>query len=172
MKKSLIAGVFVASSAFVGAANAFDGTINFTGTITGASCNVTADGGTATPVDLGTVSSKALSTIGETASRAPLQIVLCACPAALTSAVVKFDGKSDAADNTLLALTTGGATGVAVGLYEEDGNTKIPLGSDSISKPLVADAETEFNFVAKYVATGPVVEGAANAVAQFTVVYN
>lgn len=171
MKKRLMAVAFVAGSAFVGVANAIDGTINFTGVISADACTVNVSGGTA-PIDMGTISSAALATVGDSASRGQLQIVLSACSAAATSAAVKFDGQSDSADNTLLALTTGGASGVAIGLYEEDGTTKIPLGSASVSKPLSSTANTELNFVAKYVSTGPVTVGAANAVTQFTVDYN
>lgn len=171
MKTSLLALAFLAGSSFMGVANAVDGTINFTGEITAETCTVNVGGGSA-PVDLGTISSRALATVGDTASRGPFQIVLSQCPAAVTKAGMKFDGQSDSADSTLLALTAGGAKGVAIGLYEADATTKIPLGSVSLSKPLSENSNTEFNFVAKYVSTGPVVAGAANAVAQFTVDYN
>ncbi|MBK5413471.1 fimbrial protein [Pseudomonas sp. TH31] len=171
MKKSLIAVAFLSSSAFVGVANAIDGTINFTGSISPDACTVNVGSGSA-PIDMGNISSSALASVGDSASRGDFKIVLSACSAGATTAAVKFDGQSDKDDPTLLGLASGGATGVAIGLYEEDGTTKLPLGSSSLSKPIATGADTEFNFVAKYVATGTVVDGAANALAQFTVDYN
>lgn len=171
MKKSLITIAFLAGSSFVGVANAFDGTIDFRGDIRTDACTVQVGNANA-PVLLGSISAGAFPNAGDTASRAPFQIVLSACTAAATSAVIKFDGSSDLIDKTLLALAPGGASGLGIGFYEEDGNTKIPLGSASLSKPLSTTAPTEFNFVAKYVSTGPVGQGGANAAANFTVNYN
>ncbi|MCI1737827.1 MAG: fimbrial protein [Pseudomonas veronii] len=96
------------------------------------------------------------------------------CPATATSAVVKFDGPTDGNNSSLIALTSGAGTaeGVAIGVYEGDAATLIPVGSPSVSKPLSPVADTTFNFFAKYVATAPVVAGSGNAVSDFTVIYN
>lgn len=174
MKNNLIATVLLAGFAFTGLVNAADGTINFTGNITDAACTITPS--TANQVvSLGTVSSSAFTSAGSTASPTRFKIVLTACPVTVTSATVKFDGPADTANSSLLALTsaTGVATGVAVGLYENDATTQVVLGSASASQALSATSNTTFEFVAKYVATNTsVIAGSANAVSDFTVSYN
>jgi len=173
MKKSLIAVALLAGSAFVGVANAADGTINFTGKVTADACTVTPGTGTQT-VSLGSVSSTALAAVGNSAAPTKFDVTLASCPAAATSATVKFDGPADTKDSRLLKLTTatGVATGVGIGLYEQDASTLIPVGSSSASKTLSSTANTTFSFVAKYVATAAVTAGSANAVSDFTVIYN
>ena len=53
------------------------------------------------------------------------------CPAAVTSASVKFDGTADSSDTNILALNSGQtAKGVGVAFYEEDGITAIPLAAE------------------------------------------
>lgn len=173
MKKNLIAVALLVGSAFTGVANAADGTINFTGNVTADACTITPGSATQT-VPLGTVSTTAFPAAGDSAAPTKFDVVLTSCPAAATSATVKFDGPANADDSTLLALTTvtGMATGVGVGLYEEDSSTPIPVGGESSSKTLSTTAATTFSFVAKYVSTGTVAAGTANAVSDFTVVYN
>lgn len=173
MKNNLIAAALLAASAFASVANAADGTLNFTGVVTDDACTITP--GTATQtVALGTVSSGALTAVGDSASPTAFDIVLTACPAAVTSATVKFDGPANPDDSSLLALTTvtGVATGVGIGFYEQDASTLIPVGSTSASKALSATADTTFSYIAKFVAAGPVIAGAANAVSDFTINYN
>lgn len=173
MNKKLIAIALLAGSAFAGVANASDGTINFTGTVTADACTITSATASQT-VALGTVSSAALGNIGDSASPTTFDVVLSSCPAAATNATVKFDGPTNADDSRLLALTAGAgvATGVGIGLYEQDASTLIPVGAESLSKTLSTTADTTFSFVAKYVATDAVVAGSANAVSDFTVIYN
>ncbi|UZE26231.1 fimbrial protein [Pseudomonas sp. B21-056] len=173
MKKTLIAVTLLAGAGVAGLANAADGKINFTGTVTSAACTITPATATQS-VALGTVNTSALATVGSVASPTKFSIVLSSCPVAVTSATVKFDGPTDATNKNLLALTagTGVATGVGVGLYESDATTQIAVGSPSASKPLSASADTTFQFVAKYMATGTVAAGTANAVSDFTVSYN
>ncbi|AZD09517.1 hypothetical protein C4K26_4123 [Pseudomonas chlororaphis] len=174
MKKSLIAAALLAGSAFATMAHAADGTINFTGNITDATCTVTPSTANQT-VRLGDVASSGLTAVGATSAPSRFNIVLTACPATATSATIKFDGPSDAANSSLLALTAGAgvATGVGVGLYEQDAVTQIPVGGTSASRTLSTTVDTTFNFIAKYVATNAtVVAGSANATSAFTVSYN
>ncbi|MGH8449364.1 fimbrial protein [Pseudomonas sp.] len=174
MKKSLIAAALLTGSAFASMANAADGTINFTGTITDVACTVTT--GTASQtVAMGTIASSALGTVGATSAPTRFNIVLTTCPATVTSATIKFDGPANPANSSLLALTNvaGVATGVGIGLYQQDAVTQIPVGGASASQALSTSTDTTFNFIAKYVATNAtVVAGSANAVSDFTVIYN
>lgn len=173
MSHKLIAVTLLACSSFVGIANAADGTLNFTGTVTADACIIT-PGSSNQTVALGTVSSNALAAVGDSAASTTFDVVLTSCPEAALNASVKFDGPTNADNSSLLALTNGAdvATGVGIGLYEDDSSTLIPPGSASLSKTLSATDDTTFRFVAKYVATGDVTAGTANAVSDFTVIYN
>jgi len=173
MNKNLIALAIVAGSAFTSIAHAADGTVNFTGTITDTACTVSAATKNQT-VDLGTVSKTAFAAAGDTASPTKFTIVLQNCPTTVTNASVKFDGPIDANNSNLLALTagTGIATGVGVGIYEQDASTLIPIATKSASKPVSSTADTTLNFIAKYVATAAsVTQGPANAATNFTISY-
>lgn len=174
MNTKLMIVALLAGSTFASFANAADGTINFVGTISDVACTITPDTGNQ-QVKLGTISSTAFAASGDTASPTKFSVILSSCPASLTSATVKFDGPTDSANSSLVALTdvTGVATGVGVGIYESDSSTMIPVGSASASIPLSAGTDTKIDFVAKYVATGTTVEaGEANAVSDFTISYN
>ncbi|QJI40171.1 fimbrial protein [Pseudomonas sp. ADAK2] len=173
MKKSLIAVALLTGCAFAGMANAYDGTINFIGNITDAACTVTANTANQT-VTLGKVQSTALPSVGATAAPTLFSIVLANCPAAVTGAYIKFDGPADTLNSKLLALTsgTGVATGVAIGLYEQDSSTQIPVGG-SANPHGITPPDATYNFIAKYVATkAAVTAGPANAVTNFTIIYN
>lgn len=153
---------------------AADGTINFTGTITDATCKVTPGSANQT-VALGTVSSSSFTSAGSQSSPTKFSIVLTQCPASAASARIKFDGPADATNSNLVALTsgTGVATGVGVGIYESNGTTQIPVATASASKTLSTSSDTTFSFIAKYVSTtATVTAGTANAVSNFTVTYN
>jgi major type 1 subunit fimbrin (pilin) len=173
MNKKIIVLAILAGSAFTSVAQAADGTVNFTGTITDTACTVS----TATKnqtVDLGNVSKTAFAAAGDTAAPTKFSIVLQNCPTTVTNASVKFDGPIDSANSNLLALTagTGIAQGVAVGIYEQDASTLIPIATASASKALSSTADTTFDFIAKYVATSAtVVQGPANAATNFTISY-
>lgn len=176
MNKKLIALTILAGSTFFTAAHAADGTINFTGTIMDASCNVT----TATQnqtVPLGNVNRTAFSAAGDTAAPTKFSIILENCPTTVTKATVRFDGPIDSANKTLLALTPAGsgatnATGVAVGIYEDDAATQIPIATKSKEFALSSTANNELEFIAKYVSTAAAVtQGTANASTNFTIDY-
>lgn len=164
----------LAGSAFTYTANAADGTINFSGSILDAACTISAGNGSQT-VALGSVNKSAFSAAGNTSAPTKFSITLSACPAATTSATVTFDGATNAANSNLLALTPGTdiATGVGVGIYEDNNTTIIPIGTHSAKKTLSTSANTTFNFIAKYVATASTVTaGPAAAVSDFTISYN
>lgn len=163
-----------ALTALQGVAQAADGTINFTGTITDVACTVDTNSASQT-VNLGTVSSKAFTSSGSSAAPTRFGITLTNCPEAAANASVKFSGPANSANTSIIALTSGSdvATGVGVGIYEEDASTLIPLGTTSASKALSSTENTTLNFIAKYVATAASVgTGVANATSDFTIVYN
>lgn len=174
MKKHILALMFSAlSSNLVFTAYAADGTINFTGEILDQACEV--DAGTANQtVTLGKVSKSAFSTAGDTAAPTAFDIKLNKCPSALNTASIKFEGTPNATDNSVLAIkaVNGAATGVGVKLYNADGSA-LPLSKASQSFPLTKGGATTLSFKSAYVATTTAVTpGPANAVANFSVIYN
>ena len=181
MKKIALISAMLSLSALQ-AANAADGVIKFTGTITGTAC-VVDPSAIAQPVDLGTVSTAAFSGgngataafsggNGATAAAKRFNIVLKSCPASVTSASIRFDGATNTANPSILALTSGQtATNVGVAIYEQDSATLIPVGSSSASVTLLEDVNNTLTYFAKYMATGTVGAGTANASTSFTVTY-
>ncbi|HHQ4306045.1 TPA: fimbrial protein [Serratia fonticola] len=177
MKKNLIAVAVLASSVFaVTAAAAADGQVDFVGKITDDACVVTNNPGSPLQVKLGEVATTSFNvggvpTAGVKSSATNFTIKLTGCPAAATQAAVKFDGIAVSGDNTVLALTAGGATGVGIQL-SDDANAVVPLFTASKSYPLVL-GNNDLNFVARYISTSSTItSGVANSTASFTLNYN
>lgn len=150
------------------------GVINFTGEIIAGGCDVVS-GGESLSVDLGRMSVDSFGgAAGVTAGAAAFRIELINCHAELTGVAVVFDGTPHAEDSSILALQgVDSATGVGVAIYEADGSTLVPLHSPSLKKGMDGESEVTLQYVAKYRSTSAeVVGGEANAVANFTVVYN
>ena len=174
MKKNMIALV-VAGAALAGinVANAYEGQVHFTGTIIDTACSV--NGGSTSPIQvvLGTVAKSTFAANGDKSDPTKFKISLTNCPTSLTQAAIKFDGTSDAVDNTVLALDSGStAKGVGVEIGQMDG-TKLPLFTASTPVPITSGA-ADLNFVGRYVATNytALASGTANATSNFTVSYN
>jgi type 1 fimbria pilin len=55
------------------------------------------------------------------------------CPASVTTVAVLFDGAREQTDTSLLAIN-GGASGVAIKLYEHDQTTAVSLGKTTANK--------------------------------------
>ncbi|OTA21185.1 putative fimbrial subunit protein [Xenorhabdus beddingii] len=173
--KLLISSLFV-SSFFAATANAADGTINFSGEVIQNACKVHGDSANQNVI-MGVVSADAFKKVNDTAAPTRFQIKLVDCPEEMkqNNIAIKFDGPSDSDNRELLALTKidNAASGVAIGIYEADTQTRVSIAGDSENNLLHKGAGQELNFLAKYVATkekvGP---GSANAVTNFTVVYN
>ncbi|AHG20962.1 ferrous iron transporter B [Chania multitudinisentens RB-25] len=172
MKKNIIVATLVAAGA-MGSVSAFaaDGQINFTGEIIDSACEVVNNVSSPLNVSMGKIAKTAFSGKGSTAAATKFTLQLNNCPATLTGATVKFDGTTVAGDNSVLALTSGGATGVGIQL--SDSSSVLALNTASASYPLQSTGTNNLDFVARYVATAATVTaGAANAVASFTINYN
>ena len=151
------------------------GQVIFNGSITDSSCNVDS-GSTGQTVDLGKWASTYFTSTGSETTKTPFHIKVKDCPASVAKVAVLFDGARDQSDTTLLA-TNGGATGVAIKLYEDDQNTAVSLGKVSKDHPVVAGAtagtgSADLEFYADYVSTGAVAAGDANGTANFNMIYN
>lgn len=173
MKKIILFAAVLAATGIGGTASAADGTVNFTGTIRDTACTVDTASANQT-VNLGTIAATSFTTAGSTASAARFTINLTGCPAAVTSANIRFDGPLASGNSSLLALSSGQtATGVGVGIYQQDSATLISMARPSASVTLSSTGTNALNFIAKYVSTAATVgAGSANAVASFTVAYN
>ncbi|WP_446471328.1 fimbrial protein [Xenorhabdus stockiae] len=174
MKTKLIISSLFISSVFMPLAHADDGHVKFTGSVIADACKIDSNSKSQT-VTMGTVSAQTLLEGNRTAAATKFSIKLTGCPEAIKHAKVKFDGSTDPVNKNLLALDKldkKSASGVAVGIYEDDGNTLIPMATHSKLRDIKSNS-TELDFIAKYVATMQEVQpGPANAVANFTIVYN
>jgi len=175
MNNKIFALALLTGSAFTSSVFAADGTINITGEIIDAGCNINGSGSSSAvvPVTLGKIAKTGFTNVGDTSGAKSFDISLTDCPEGISSATVRFSGPVAAGNNRVLAVT-GGAEGVGVGLYESDSTTLIPLGSDSAAKTVNADS-MNFRFFAKYIATAvpaDISAGPANATADFAISYN
>lgn len=154
-------------------ANAADGTINFTGSITDTACTVNTSSTNQT-VALGTVSSTSFSGAGSTASSSRFTIELTTCPSAVNTAKVRFDGPTATGNSSILGLNAGqSATNVGVAIYEQNSTTLIPVGTASAGVTLSSTGTNEMVYIAKYMATDTTVgAGSANATTTFTITYS
>lgn len=171
--KSTFAALLAATLGMIPVAQAADGTINFTGTITDATCTVNTASKNQT-VNLGNVNSSVFSASGDVAAATAFTIGLSNCPVTVSTARVSFDGTAHTGNGNILALTSGVgvATNVGVALYEQDGITLIPLYSLSAPTLIPTGGAVTLRFVAKYMATAlSVTAGTANAVTNFTITY-
>ncbi|UAN29735.1 fimbrial protein (plasmid) [Serratia ureilytica] len=172
MKKILLTTAALSLS-LAASSYAADGNVNFIGSITDQTCEVTT-GSQNLNVVLGNVARTAFTGgTGTEASKTRFTLQLENCPAAALTARVKFDGTPEVTNPDYLAITSGAgvASGVAIKLYDAS-NTALPLNTASMSYPLVTTGVNNLNFAASYISTGPVTVGPANSTTAFTVNYN
>lgn len=173
MKKLLATCVISALVGYSATSLASDGTINFKGEVIDTACTIDVGANNTMEVQLGKVAKSAFTGVDSTASATEFDLKLKDCPAAVTSAVVKFDGKNYNGDNNTLALTneTDVATGVGIQLKDAK-QTLVPLFTASSKYDLVT-GENTLPFYASYVQKATaVVAGKANSTVQFTINYN
>lgn len=171
MKTNILTFAIIASLS-AASVHAADGTINFNGTITDDTCDISTASKTQT-VNLGTIGSNSFATTGTPSAATGFTVVMTNCPATHSNVSVKFDGTPDGGNPAVLALTdtTTKATGVGIQLRDADG-TVLPLFADSKPVPINSGNAT-LNFSAAYVSTAATVTaGDANSTANFTVNYN
>lgn len=175
MNKNLVAVAVLAASAFTTSVFASDGQVNFTGTIIPQGCDVSSPtGGNSQTVNLGQVAVSSFPTAGAVSASKGFSLLLTNCPSTVSAATVRFDGTQVPGNNSILALTAGSGVATGVGIQIADNNNKvINLYQDSTAYPLQpGTAVNTLGFVASYISTAATVTpGSANAVANFTIVY-
>ncbi|WP_337261278.1 MULTISPECIES: fimbrial protein [unclassified Serratia (in: enterobacteria)] len=175
MNKNLVAVAVLAASAFTANVFAADGQVNFTGTIIPQGCDISTSTKNQT-VDLGKIAASSFPSAGSVSGSKGFSLVLSNCPDTVTAASVRFDGNQVPNNNSILQLTdpTAATTAKGVGIQIADGNNKvINLYQDSTPQTLQpGTAINTLSFVASYISTAAsVTPGAANAVSNFTIVY-
>ncbi|WGL99589.1 fimbrial protein [Arsenophonus sp. aPb] len=153
--------------------HAWDGNIKFTGEIIQSSCTFKALTKDQT-VSLGTVATNSFKKVHDTASPTAFNIEINNCPHNSQEVFVIFDGVKDEINNELLAIKEGNgyATGVAIGIYNNDSERHIPINNKT-NVYSITDKLATLKFIAKYVATENIVlPGRVEANAHFTLVYN
>lgn len=153
------------------------GQVIFNGSITDSSCNVDS-GSTGQTVDLGKWASNYFTSTGSETTKTSFHIKVKDCPASVTTVAVLFDGAREQTDTSLLAINSGGASGVAIKLYEHDQTTAVSLGKTTAKQAVTpgssgSTGSADLEFYADYVSTGATVTaGDANGTANFNMIYN
>jgi len=176
MKKTLLSTLLVAASlaALAPAAQATDGTINFTGSVLASTCTVSTGTNGNFSVVLPPVSTKTLATAGNTAGRTPFSIQLTGCGATPVKAQTFFEAGPTVNQSTGRLTVTGGATNVEIGLLNatfQDIKAGAPLASQNTDVVAITGGTATMNFYAQYVATGAAGAGTANSSLQYTISY-
>lgn len=180
-KPSIAAGLLVSALATASAARAAnDGTIDISGTITSATCQVEGQqpgtGGVAKSVPLDTISAGALAQVGQTYGDKGFSIQVggnaeCAND---TKVKVRFDPASPAIDRLSGRLNvdagSAAAAGVQIQIANGDG-TPINVFTEDSKSVVVADNRAQIDLIARYYRSGDVTPGAANSRVGFQIAY-
>lgn len=175
MKKVLSALSFLAlTSTSVFAAGPGEGSIKFVGELVDAPCVVSADS-QYQEVVLGQVNVSVFTGVGDKSPSTPFKIKLENCDTSNFQNVdVSFSGIANGDNDALIALSTepGAATGVGIGIYDND-NVIVPA-NEKTAKPIpLKNGQTVLYFSANYVSTlDAVTTGYGNAEVDFNLTYN
>ena len=163
----LVSSLILTSQAFAANGN---GIVHFTGEIIDSTCEVST-GTKDQTVDLGKVNKSTFTDVGSTASVQAFQIDLVNCPQTYKKANARFDGTEDG--DGYLKLNNGGATGVAIAIYNRADNSLLKLYNQSKTADISAEGTASLPFMARYIATSSTVTaGLANADSEFTISYS
>lgn len=184
MRKTLITMGIIAAAGISGyshVASAADGdgagTITFTGNIVATTCAVDINGQGANPtIQMGNVPLTALNKKGSTAGIHKIQMNLTECDMkTLTKAAARFGGAYDEVDSDLLALTKSDATAKNIGIeFLYNDGTPMKFGETPSTDKFVevTDKKATLLYSARYKATADgATAGDANAIAQYTIIY-
>jgi major type 1 subunit fimbrin (pilin) len=184
-RTSLVIALTVASSLTALHAQASDGTINFVGKVTAATCDISVDGGGAdATVTLPTVSSKVLATPSSTAGRTNFNMSLTNCDFTSGSIFAFFEAGAnvDPVSGRLMnSALVSAATNVDLQLLDSDGSV-IKAGDASqltdTNKIAVVDdgsgttGMATLNYAVEYYATGVATAGDITSSVTYSLSYN
>ena len=159
------------------AAHAIDGTINFRGSVTANTCQISGNGASAGDftVLLPTVSVATLAAAGKTAARTPFFIALNNCNPKTGYVRVMFEaGTSVDTVTGRLKPDAGGAANVQVGLANQDfSDVKIgqAIAAQNSAPVALVDGKATLRYFAQYVATGAAGAGPVNTRVTYVLTY-
>ncbi|NWK76796.1 fimbrial protein [Aquitalea sp. LB_tupeE] len=177
MKKLLTIASAAAFASLATPAFAFDGTINFTGTISSVTCSLAAAGGTNVgSVTLPTVTQSSLKNPGDTAGTTQFSIKLSGCTGTATQASAWFEsGPEINASGRILTTIAGANTDtLSIALYNMGSATPISIGQSTVaSAPFtITSGSATLNYQAKYYAEKAVsAAGAVVGKVNYTIQY-
>ena len=154
------------------AAQAADGTIEFTGAVTAVTCTI--NGGNADfNVVLPTVSAASLATSGAVAGRTPFKIEVSGCTPDTGKISTFFEADAHVTKDGRLNIDDGGAKNVQVALLN-DRHNEIMLGAagnQGSQKVDLAGGSAVLNYYAQYEATGVAEAGTVATRVRYTMSY-
>jgi major type 1 subunit fimbrin (pilin) len=180
MKKNHILGVAISAAMCVPmAAQASDGTINFTGLLTAQTCTINGGAGKDFTVALPTVSTANFTGAGSVAGATNFAIDVTACTAGVTGYTAYFEANQniDLTNGKLKNTAAGGAQFVEIELLNA-ANTATPIdlskptGSQGVTAGTFATPTGTSNFIARYYATGATTAGSVASQVTYSLVYN
>jgi major type 1 subunit fimbrin (pilin) len=145
-------------------AQATGGKINFEGSITAVPCTIDTDS-TDQTVKMDKVFANDFASVGATSTVKKFEIRLKNCGESTNGATVKFTGTGDADG----LHVNGGAKGLALQILDDTG-APINLATDS-KKYDITRGDNAFGFGARYIRTGDITAGRADATAAFALTY-
>lgn len=138
-------------------------------TVVELSCNVSSADVNKT-VELGDWSTKQLRPPNGHSEPVHFSIKLTGCSAA--GVALAFTGKKDSINNSLLALNEGSsASGVAIEIMDS-AHKRLAMGDNASRVVVDNNGNATLDFSARYISTGTVVAGSANADSEFSLTYD
>lgn len=183
MTKTLLTAALIASFGIAAVANAADGTITFNGKVTSASCDISINGGTASPtIQLPAVQTSDLGA-GAAAGFTPVSIALSNCSAGtgssnptVTTVVPYFEPGAGTDASTGYLKNTGTANNVQVILSKDatiGGKLNLNQGPNQQgTTPALLSGNPTFTYYAGYIApTAAAAPGTVISTVQYTLSY-
>ncbi|HCM63729.1 MAG TPA: type 1 fimbrial protein [Morganella sp. (in: Bacteria)] len=146
------------------------GNINFKGSITDSSCDITKN----QDVELGTHSVTVLKERGQTTAEVDFNIDIKDCSVSMNSLAITISGEPHQDNNTIFALNADeqSAGKVGIALKTKEGDVVNPTGDKRVIEPRTDTRDYSLGYVVNYMATGLATPGTANATVNYTVTYN
>lgn len=177
MKKiALVTSIIALATSSVFAA---DGTLTFTGKVSGSTCEVGTEGGKSFTVNLPEVSNTSLAKAGDHSGRTQFKINLTKCSAGKVATYFEPGSTVDAATGNLQnTVSASHATGVQVQILGSN-QLAIPIkavgsnGAQTNSQwvDVAAAQGTDLVYFAQYLATGAATAGTVGTSVQYTIIY-
>ncbi|MGV0961336.1 MAG: fimbrial protein [Limnohabitans sp.] len=174
--KNILSATAAALFLCVGFAHASDGTFNFAGALSSATCTITNQNGANIEVGLPSISVSALPTAGSVAGRRFFTIDIGACEST-NSVKVSFDAGDgvDPATGNLFNTNANAAANVQAQILTADGTQIKPGDAAQAQAPAVTGTPVssgKFTYIAQYVAVGgPAGAGVLDARVYYTLQY-